>query len=1008
MNGRWPGSLCALAVCVLGNATFAEEIPIPISLKFPAADTPDSAGGDSYVQSVTPDGRYVLLGSTALNLLESNGHGLRGVVPLPVNAFLRDRHSGTNALVSMAYRGDGGANADCFPISISTNARFALLESTASNLCPGDTNGVADVFVRDLLNGVTLLVSAGTNGLPGNRRSYSASMTPGGRYVAFVSDATDLVAGDTNRMSDVFVRDLESGVTVLASVGAMPAYPPNGGRSGRPLLTPDGHFVAFWSTATNLVQEFVPTRGLGGPLADVYVRDLVDGTTTWASRRARDFLLSNFGVTNSFSYNHNLSADGRYVAFQVTPWKRLKGLILRCHLPTGETELVETNAAVQTAHLDNISDLAMTPDGRLLAYVANADFPSTNTSCVVVWDAVTKARTIVSVDRQGAVPDGTISDSPALDPAGRYLAFVSNAAGLATNEVPVGFNLYWRDLAQEQTLHVNSAAPGMTAAAALVPGPAILAQSGTLVFFQAADSPMVVGDDNTFYDAFARQMPDGNAELISRRLPTLASSTANGSSSLTESPISADGTLVAFWSYAEDLVPGDTNGCPDVFVRDTQAGTNLLVSANTNGAPANGTSTEPSISADGRYVVFTSAANDLVPADTNGFSDVYLRDLQAGTTLLVSRAQSVGESANAPSFAPVISLNGSAVLFRSYATNLTAGAFSPGAVNLFYYDLSPGTNYLVGRLGRFPVTAMTPDGRLVAYTENLDNFVWDRQTLARSFTNDSEARGIEFSRDGRWLASFSSKTRLIEVRDLSGGPERTLQGVTFAPAVNLHFSADARFLTFCACPSIGSHSQIYLYDTEAGTNYLVSHAWNSSAPGNDESDSPAISPDGRLIAFRSFAPNLVVGDTNNVKDLFVFDRLQGSLLVIGRGSDGEATLDGHSCAPRFSGDGGTLTFNTRASNLIAEDFNHAGDIFFAKFTSGPLLVVVITLSSDPRQCLLTWPVMAGKTYRLQYKEDLHDGVWLDSQCPVTVEGNQASANEDLVAGKPRFYRVSAE
>ena len=199
------------------------------------------------------DGRFVLFASTADNLvLSNNGSGM----PWRMNVFLRDRTNGTTALVSVNLAGTGGGNGDSFPTGLSTDGRYALFESSASNLVAGDTNNANDIFVRDLITGTTTLVSVSINGGIGNGVSRSSVMTPDGRYVAFVSTATNLVAGDTNKIPDVFVRDLQAQTTTLASVGAVStsASTPTGS-SEAPVITPDGRYVAFYSTASNLGDE---------------------------------------------------------------------------------------------------------------------------------------------------------------------------------------------------------------------------------------------------------------------------------------------------------------------------------------------------------------------------------------------------------------------------------------------------------------------------------------------------------------------------------------------------------------------------------------------------------------------------------------------------------------------------------------------------------------------------------------------------------------------------------
>src|SRR5208282_6674602 len=129
-------------------------------------------------------------------------------MPPVMNIDLRDRQQQTTTLVSVSLDGTGAGNGDSIPAGISTNGQFALFESAANNLVAGDTNGVNDVFVRDLVASVTTLVSVSTNGGAANGVSRSSVMTPDGRYVAFVSAASNLTPGDTNGIPDVFVRDL--------------------------------------------------------------------------------------------------------------------------------------------------------------------------------------------------------------------------------------------------------------------------------------------------------------------------------------------------------------------------------------------------------------------------------------------------------------------------------------------------------------------------------------------------------------------------------------------------------------------------------------------------------------------------------------------------------------------------------------------------------------------------------------------------------------------------------
>jgi prepilin-type processing-associated H-X9-DG protein len=297
--------------------------------------------GDCGLSIVSPDGRYVLFASTANNLTLTNNNLF--VLPSRFNVLLRDNLGGITTLVSANQAGTGGGNGDSFPTGISTNGQFALFESSASDLVANDTNNVSDIFVHDLVNGTTRLVSIGTGGGNASGVSRGSVITPDGRYVAFVSAATNLVSGDTNSIADVFVRDLSAGTTRLASVGAITnANPPSmyvATSSESPEITPDGRYVVFYSTATNLVAG-VKTAG------EIYVRDLVAGNTIWASTNARAIFKSVTGGTNIASCNYSISDDGQFVAFEACTnfsGASPRGIILRYSLPTGLTDVINTN-----------------------------------------------------------------------------------------------------------------------------------------------------------------------------------------------------------------------------------------------------------------------------------------------------------------------------------------------------------------------------------------------------------------------------------------------------------------------------------------------------------------------------------------------------------------------------------------------------------------------------------------------------------------------------------------
>jgi Tol biopolymer transport system component len=992
---------------------------------------------------ISPDGRYVLFASAANNLvLMSNSSPMTVLRPPVLNVFLRDRTNGTTTLPSVNLAGTGSSNGDSLPRGISSDGRYVLFESSATDLVAGDMNNTGDVFVRDMSNGTTLLVSTTTNGTSGNGASHNSVMTPDGRYVAFVSAATNLVTGDTNGIPDVFVRDLQTGTTTLASVGAattgsylLPSI------SESPDLTPDGRFVAFFSTATNLVSGMTNA-------GEVYVRDLVAGTTIWASTNARSLFQSAVGTTNEISCNQRISTNGQFIAFEactnVVTGAYARGVVLRQNLQTGLTDVIHTNANVPIGvAFENIHSLDMTPDGRFIVFVANTNSTAGTNTAIYLWDAQTGTNTLVSATPANAISAAAYCENPTVDSGGRYVAFFSTATDLTANALVGTYHLYVRDVQAGTTRLVDVDPNGIGSGVNPTTVPALSADGSSLAF-ECPDEDLVPDDNNRDNDVFVRDLTTDMTGLISGHHPALPSLSPNGYSVIYSSSVSTNGRYVAFASEANNLVANDTNGYRDVFVRDLMLGTNLLVSADTNGfAAGSGMSTEPAISADGRYVAFSSFASNLVAGDANKAQDVFVRDLQAGTNALVSVSLD-GGFGNNDSYSPVISLDGRYVLFRSRAQNLTAGSFGSGTENLFLRDRVAGTNYALTFSG-VTSTSMTPDGHYVAFVGNITGsfclYVWDSQSASRIYTNStSTVTLVAISPNGQH-AVFVAGSGILSLGALDLVAKTNwlvsfgMYGVTHP---GLQFSADGRFLAYA-------------------TTLLVSRQFNSSGTPNSSSDSPVISADGRYVAYRSFASNCVPNDLNDVSDVFLYDRLTGATTLLSANSSGIATADQSSFTPVFSGDGQTLLFQSWASDLLAGDGNDSGDLF-ALNLSPPAMTdsdsdgmddqweldyfstldrdgigdydgdggtdlnefLAGTNPTDPMSVfraqmvysglaaqtpVITWFAAPGKSYQVQFKNDLNDSIWQNFNGNVVLLGNQGSAYDLVPVAGQRFYRV---
>jgi Tol biopolymer transport system component len=399
----------------------------------------------------------------------------------------------------------------CCP-SMSADGRFVAFVSEASNLVAGDTNGIGDVFVRDRVAQVTERISVGPGGQQANGNSHSPAISANGRFVAFLSGASNLVAGDTNGIGDVFVRDRVAQVTRRISVG------PGGQQANRgsqdTAISADGRFVAFISFASNLVAG--DTNGIG----DVFVRDRVAQVTERIS------VGPGGQQANRGSLDTAISAHGRFVAFRSSA----------SNLVAGDTN----------GHAD-----------------------------VFVRDRVAQLTQRVSVGAGGHQANSG-SFVPAISANGRFVTFYSSASNLVAGDTNGTFDVFVRDRRAQVTQRV-SVGPGGQQANNESFEPAISAD-GRFVAFWSGASNLVAGDTNLDADVFVR---DRAAQVTRRVSVGPGGQQANGGSF--DTVISADGRFVAFVSYASNLVAGDTNDTSDVFVRDRVAQVTRRVSVGSGG-----------------------------------------------------------------------------------------------------------------------------------------------------------------------------------------------------------------------------------------------------------------------------------------------------------------------------------------------------------------------------------------------------------------------------------------
>jgi len=394
---------------------------------------------------------------------------------------------------------------------------------------------------------------------------------------------------------------------------------------------------------------------------------------------------------------------------------------------------------------------------------------------------------------------------------------------------------------------------------------------GRFVAFQSSASNLIAVDANNHADVFVRDLQTDATRLVSR---SSGAGAPDANSDSFQPSISADGRFVAFTSFAGNLVTGDANDAFDVFVRDLDTDTTRLVSRSSGaGAPdSNGASQQPSISPDGRFVAFQSSASNLVGGDANGKIDVFVRDLQTDTTTLVSRSSGAGApDANSHSFQPSIAAGGRLVAFQSSAGNLVDGSDAFEKADVFVRDLQTNTTRLVSR----PSGAPAPEP-------------------------DNASSQPSISADGRFVAFDSIAGNLVG-RDLN----------------------DA--------------SDVFVRDLQTDTTRLVSRSSGAGPPdGNGGSLQPSISADGRRVAFHSFASNLAGVDRNGRFDVFVRDVATDATRFASRASGAGVEGNNPSFNASLSADGRFVAFNSEAANLIAGDFNAKVDIFRHELDFRPL------------------------------------------------------------------------
>ncbi|CAO3439531.1 beta strand repeat-containing protein [Azospirillum doebereinerae] len=887
-------------------------------------------------------------------------------------------------------------------------------------------------------------VNTATGGAQADQSASRGVMSADGRYVAFVSGATNLVDGDANGQSDLFLKDLQSGTLsrIALGVSGPPAFSDDGGtllysgvggihildlgtgertvvgigsdNSARDIrLTADGRTLAYTNQP--------PPVPHASPVAQVVYRDMTTGTST------------TIAGTGSFTnhpdtYSPLLSADGTWLAYSEA------GILTLRNLRTGAQERLD-GAAPGTSGGGTANDFSS--DGRYALFTSDSSTlvgdDTNGASDVFVRDRLTGAISRVNTAADGSQANAA-SAGVAFGPDGRSVLFTSAASNLVAGDTNNAADLFLKDLQTGAVRRVSVAADGaqLTSGAAQ----AGMSADGKRVVFGTAADNLVAGDTNiaddlfvvdldklaadgqgttglvdlslgfaagdaavtqatiawgdgrtstqsvaggatglttahryagtgtfagsvTLTDASGASVSDGfTAQLAAAPQQTrLLNVAADGTPSAEESGapvLSGDGRHAAFYGYGPDRTGAATRG---VFVRNLQTGALTLVSAAADGTPGNQSGSPAALSRDGRYVVFTSASTNLVAGDTNGQTDVFVKDMQTGSIVRASTASDGTQGNNRSAFAS-ISADGRFVAFASDANNLVAGDVNRSQ-DVFVKDLQTGSverasvradgggGLSTGSGAVYPNSSapkLSGDGRYLLFSSYASDlvpggsgtsgatkglFLKDRQTGALTQVNmaaDGTAlnvmNDIALSANGRYVAfssyddetGASSRNSNILVKDLQTGTVAMANlsaGGTQGDSgcYEVEVSDDGRYVAFTSDASNlvggdvnGNGNDAFIKDMVTGEITRARGAGILPGSGKGITDNLSISGDGRYLVGESDIDGLVNGDSNRKQDAVLFDRLApGANLAGGAGRD---VLVGNALDDTLSGGGG--------------------------------------------------------------------------------------------------------
>jgi Tol biopolymer transport system component len=853
-DGRFVAFVSSAANLVPGDGNEVRDVFLwdrssrQVELVSVRADGRSSGNGVSEVPMINRDGTLVVFASDATDLVSGDRNQVRDV-------FVRDRSRRSTERVSVASDGAEAFDWSDAP-TISADGSTVAFHSAAPNLVSGDVNLKWDVFVRDRSRGRT---EALVRDVVGDDDSLYPLVSETGRWVAFSSAATNYAGGPTGGKLVLLLADRQ-GNRIVRAGGLAPGVLPQSDALAFG-ISADGRFVSVTTDEPGLAP--------GGELGfyRTFLFDRLRGIHEWVA-------LSDAGlVAEDSSFYGPVSADGRYLAFV----SNASGLVPGDGNAVGDVFVRDRGDAIADLSVrvagtnrwsgDGIlNPLRPQRVGRVVEIGGTAEYEVVLANAgearpfVMKVSAVSAGWTLqvrAAPQGNGQGPDITAAllgngwTSPSLAAGEQQVIRVRVTQGGAVGESQGTARFEVRSASEESALDaVNLVTttvlppPGWTLVSRGADG-ALAERSAEAASLSRDARRVVFSSDSDQLDARSDLNFQSDVFLVDRAAGTVsrlsdASPSAQGNGDSRYPSLSADGTRVVFQSKADNLVASDSNEVEDIFLKDLASGALSRVSVSAAGGQANRGSEGAFLSGGGRHVVFTSFASNLVEGDTNRCQDVFLRDLETGTTECVSRAAS-GALGDADSEGGVVSADGRFVVFTSLARGL-----SPQDRNVY-----------------------------------ADVYLWDRTTrtmeLVSANTNGVAANGSSgggsISDDGRWLTFHSYASDLVPgvsgnerhsylLDRTTGRRQRVADRIGVMPegyeVRSAVVSPDGRWLGLTGAPGCGlgrSLAQVFVYDLVGARLDRV-----SVLRGGDFGDGHSVplrfSADGRYLAFESWADNL--------------------------------------------------------------------------------------------------------------------------------------------------------